>query len=83
MLDDGRSPADAAELICGLLFAAHKNPAIGAAQALLHSLDGPPRAMAACAAEAAALHAHPTAETLSRCGALRAAVLVLTLTLRP
>ena len=31
--------------------------------------------MAACAAEAAALHAHPTAETLSRCGALRAAVL--------
>ena len=75
VLDDGRSPSDAAEIICGLLFAAHKNPAIGAAQALLHSLDGPPRAMACCAAEAAALHAHPTAETLSRCGGLHAAVL--------
>ena len=75
VLDDGRSPSDAAEIICGLLFAAHKNPAIGAAQALLHSLDGPPRAMVSCAAEAATLHAHPTAETLLRCGGLRAAVL--------
>lgn len=73
VLEDGRSAADAAELICGLLFAAHKNPAIGAAQALLFALtEAEPKALAAARADAAALHASPSAETLARCEGLRA-----------
>mmetsp|Transcript_8502 Transcript_8502/g.27785 ORF Transcript_8502/g.27785 Transcript_8502/m.27785 type:complete len:385 (-) Transcript_8502:27-1181(-) len=37
----GLSPHQGAELVVGLLFAAHKNPGIGAAQALLHLLEHP------------------------------------------
>lgn len=72
VVKEGRSFSDAAELSCGLLFAAHKNPAIGAAQALLYTLAEVPSALfAAVKAEAAALHADPSAATLERCAGLR------------
>ncbi len=75
VVDDGRTAADAAELCCGLLFAAHKNPAIGAAQAVLMSLGGPPDALEAVRAEAAALRDEPTEARLAQCDALRRASL--------
>jgi cytochrome P450 len=75
MLDDGRSAEEVAELACGLLFAAHKNPAIGAAQALLLTLSAAPqRVRERAREEAAALHASPSLATLEeKCGGLRAA----------
>jgi len=63
--------AERAELVVGLLFAAHKNPAIGAAQAYLHGLERSGPELVAMRAEARQFAGAPTAATLAQCGALR------------
>ena len=69
----GLTAGQGGELIIGLLFAAHKNPAIAAAQSYLNLMceteSASERALAA--AEAASLRQTPTAATLQQCGALR------------
>lgn len=60
-----------AELVVGLLFAAHKNPAIGAAQAFLLALEHGGPELRAMRAEAARVCAQPSAAVLAGCGALR------------
>ena len=67
----GMAPFDAAELLLGLVFAAHKNPAIGAAQALVFlEAEGGDGARACARAEAAALAAAPSLEALLAADAL-------------
>ena len=66
-----RSRDDAAELCIGLLFAAAKNPAIAAAQALVYALQAGGETVESARADAAALAASPTATTLGRCDGLR------------
>ena len=66
-----RSRDDAAELCIGLLFAAAKNPAIAAAQALVYALQAGGETVERARADAAALAASPTATTLGRCDGLR------------
>ena len=72
---DGMGAPAAAELTIGLLFAAHKNPAIGAAQAVLLALEHGGAELDAARADARALHAVPDAPTLRACAALRRAAL--------
>jgi cytochrome P450 len=63
--------SDRAELVVGLLFAAHKNPAIGAAQAFLLAREHGGAELVAMRAEAARLGAAPDGEALGACVALR------------
>lgn len=65
---------EAAELTVGLLFAAHKNPAIGAAQTLSHLLSQP-QALGRVAAEARAEAVDATTEDFASGGLLSRSIL--------
>lgn len=69
----GVSVDKAAEFIVGLLFAAHKNPAIGSAQSYLYlMLEGTDQERLEMQKEAAAFLAKPTSKTLEgKCNQLR------------
>lgn len=68
-------PSACGELVVGLLFAAHKNPAIGAAQAFLLGAEAGGEELRRMRAEGAGLHAEPGAAALRGCEALRRCVL--------
>ena len=69
---EDQSVEDIAELIVGLLFAAHKNPAIGAAQAFLFLKErATPEDRTQCQAEAKRMAEYPTVDTLESCHRLK------------
>jgi cytochrome P450 len=69
---EDQSPVEIAELIVGLLFAAHKNPAIGAAQAFLFLKErATPEDRTQCQAETKRMAESPTANTLESCHRLK------------
>jgi sterol 14-demethylase len=69
---EDQSVEEIAELIVGLLFAAHKNPAIGAAQAFLFLKErATPEDRTQCQAETKRMAESPTANTLESCHRLK------------
>jgi cytochrome P450 len=69
---EDQSVEEIAELIVGLLFAAHKNPAIGAAQAFLFLKErATPEDRTECQAETKRMVGSPTANTLESCHRLK------------